>query len=83
MYSPFDALLTVASSSLTGRSTRSPFTNTSIEVRVRRAISPSSRYIKRLVTGKSASWSELIKFSPIPTPITNGEPSRTVISSSG
>jgi hypothetical protein len=52
-------------------------------VRRTSATSPSSRNMKRRVTGSSAETSEATKFSSTPRPITTGQPSRARISRSG
>ncbi len=63
--------------SMTSRSTGRPsLSKIATLLRVISATSPSSKKIKRRVTGNSAIWSEAIKFSPNPKPITRGLPER-------
>ena len=47
------------------------------------ATSPSSRNMKRRVTGSSAATSEATKFSSSPSPMTTGQPSRARMMRSG
>ncbi len=51
--------------------------------RVSSARSPSSRKMKRWVTGSKAQTSEAMKFSPKPSPITKGLPKRAATSRLG
>ena len=53
------------------------------ELRRISATSPSSRKMKRRVTGSSAATSEATKFSSTPSPMTTGQPSRARINAVG